>query len=752
MNVELAPEEDALTEEPGENPVDSDEDLLHRRLGLTDDEYERILDILGRPPRPAELAMYSVMWSEHCSYKSSRLHLRRFPTEAPWVVVGPGENAGVIDIGDGWLAAFRIESHNHPSFVEPYQGAATGVGGILRDVFTMGARPIALWDQIRFGPLEEAHNRYLFSGVVSGIAGYGNAVGVPTVGGEVAFEKCYSGNPLVNVMCLGVLRREQLVLGTAGAPGTVAVLLGAATGRDGIGGASVLASASFDEAAGAKRPAVQVGDPFEEKKLIEACLELYERNLVVGVQDLGAAGLSCAVSEPAARAGAGMRVELDRVHVREPNMTAAELLMSESQERMMAFVSPALVDAVLAVAARWEIDASVVGEVTSDTALVVTYSGETVAEVPAASLTEEAPLYDRPLGEPSWIEDLWSNSLTHMTQPALATALLRLLDDPSLASSAWVYEQFDHMLFLNTVVGPGNDGNLLRIKGTDKALAVSTDGNGRLCHLDPRRGGALIVYEAALNVAMTGAQPRGLVDNLNFGNPEKPEVMWQFSQVVDGISEACAALGIPVVGGNVSFYNETDGIDIYPTPVVGLVGLVEPVPVTPPRLSRATAGMDLWLAGPGGSINLAGSAYEQVTFGHVGGRPSAPDGTMARAAISLGQTLVQEGLSPALHDVSDGGLAVTVAEIAIASEVGVTVDYTDWRHLFSEEPHRFVFAAEVSNRRRISEAAQAARIPAERIGSFDGTDITFRREGARAVLDLATASATCRSALSRRLA
>ncbi len=378
----------------------------HRRLGMTDDEYRSVIDILGREPLPAELAMYSVMWSEHCSYKSSRRHLRRFPTEAPWVVVGPGENAGVVDIGDGWLAALRIESHNHPSFVEPYQGAATGVGGILRDVFTMGARPIALWDQIRFGPLDQPKNRYLFKGVVSGIAGYGNAVGVPTVGGEVEFDDCYTGNPLVNVMCLGLLRRDQLVLGTAGEPGSVAVLLGKATGRDGIGGASVLASASFDEDSGEKRPAVQVGDPFEEKKLIEACLELYDLGLVVGVQDLGAAGLSCATSEPAGRAGVGLDVDLDAVHTRETGMTAPELLMSESQERMMAFVAPEKVEQVLAVATKWEIESAVVGEVKTGRTLTIRHQGEVVAEVPAASLADDAPLYDRPIARPEWLDEL----------------------------------------------------------------------------------------------------------------------------------------------------------------------------------------------------------------------------------------------------------------------------------------------------------------------------------------------------------
>jgi phosphoribosylformylglycinamidine synthase subunit PurL len=753
MSTDLAPEQDALTEDEQAQPQEErSEEAIHRLLGLTHDEYARILEILGREPSEAELAMYSVMWSEHCSYKSSRVHLGRFPTEAPWVVVGPGENAGVIDLGDGWLAAFRIESHNHPSFVEPYQGAATGVGGILRDVFTMGARPIALWDQIRFGPLDDPHNRYLFSGVVSGIAGYGNAVGVPTVGGEIAFDESYAGNPLVNVMCLGILQREQLVLGTAGSPGTVAVLLGAATGRDGIGGASVLASASFDEESGKKRPSVQVGDPFEEKKLIEACLELYERGLVVGIQDLGAAGLSCAASEPAARAGAGMTVTLEKVHVREPNMTPPELLMSESQERMMAFVEPDRVDEVLAVAKKWEIASSVVGEVTPGSTLKVIHDGEVVAEMPAASLTEDAPRYERPLGEPQWMEDLWSNSLIHVKQPALATALLELLDNPSLGSPAWAYEQYDHMLFLNTVVGPGNDGTLLRIKGTDKGLAVSTDGNGSLCHLDPRRGAARLVYEAALNIAMTGAEPKAVVDNLNFGNPEKPEVMWQFRETVEGISEACEALGIPVVGGNVSFYNETDGIDIYPTPIVGLVGMVEPLPPSPPRLERAEAGMELWVAGPEDPISLSGSAFEKVTFGHVGGRPTAPDATMAKAAIRLATRLVAEGLAPALHDISDGGLAMTVAEMAIASGVGASLEYRDWRHLFSEDPHRFVFAASPGDHEQIVTMAEEAGIPLQRVGSFGGTEIAFRRSGASAVVDLTTATEAYRNAIPRRMA
>ena len=662
----------------------------HRQLGMTDEEYQSVVDILDREPWPAELAMYSVMWSEHCSYKSSRSHLGRFPTEAPWVVVGPGENAGVVDIGDGWLAAIRIESHNHPSFVEPYEGAATGVGGILRDVFTMGARPIALWDQIRFGPLDEPKNRYLFKGVVSGIAGYGNAVGVPTVGGEMEFDDCYTGNPLVNVMCLGILRRDQLVLGTAGKPGSVAILLGNATGRDGIGGASVLASASFDDESGEKRPSVQVGDPFEEKKLIEACLELYDKGLVVGVQDLGAAGLSCATSEPAGRAGVGMDVDLDAVHTRETGMTAPELLMSESQERMMAFVDPGHVDSVLAIAQKWEIDASVVGEVTAGSTLTIRHDGEVVASVPAASLADDAPRYDRPLQRPTWLDEIQERS-SNTPVDDLASTLLALLSDPGIGSSAWVHTQYDHMLFLNTVVGPGSDGNLLRIKGTEKALALSTDGNGRLCFLDPREGSARLVYEAALNVAVTGARPLAVVDNLNFGNPEKPEVMWQFRESVEGISEACEALGIPVVGGNVSFYNETDGVDINPTPVIGVLGLADPMPASPPRLDRARPGMEIWEVGPAATGNLAGTAVQRLN-GKLEGLPTPSDSAAALRVLELAARIAHE--APVMHDVSDGGLAVALTEICIASGVGAMVEVG---HPFSEDPHRFLVTAEVGS-------------------------------------------------------
>ena len=711
---------------------------VHRQLGMTDEEYQSVVDILDREPWPAELAMYSVMWSEHCSYKSSRKHLGRFPTDAPWVVVGPGENAGVVDLGDGWLAAIRIESHNHPSFVEPYQGAATGVGGILRDVFTMGARPIALWDQIRFGPLENPKNRYLLNGVVAGIAGYGNAVGVPTVGGEIEFDPGYDGNPLVNVMCLGILRREQLVLGTAGEPGSVAVLLGKATGRDGIGGASVLASASFDDESGAKRPSVQVGDPFEEKKLIEACLELYEKGLVVGVQDLGAAGLSCATSEPAGRAGVGMEVDLDHVHTREPNMTAPELLMSESQERMMAFVAPHNVDEVLSVAKKWEIDSAVVGEVRSGGTLRITHEGNLVAEVPAATLADNAPLYDRPAERPAWLDEVQARTGPDISRHDPADLLRQLLDDPGIASAAWIYEQYDHMLFLNTVVGPGSDGSLLRIKGTDKALAVSTDGNGVLCYLDPRAGGARLVYEAALNVAVNGARPLALVDNLNFGNPEKPEVMWQFRESVEGISEACEELGIPVVGGNVSFYNETDGVDINPTPVVGLLGLADPMPSPPPRLSGARPGMDLWLIGPPATGNLAGSATQRLLDVRPGGIPTPPDAATALAVIDIAVDLAQH--AAALHDLSDGGLAVAVTEMALASECGVIVEVAPGE-LFCEDGHRLLAAAHPGS---IDMSPDMAR----KIGRFEGKDVVLNGSA----LSLSEASRLYHQALPRRMA
>ena len=712
----------------------------HRQLGMTDEEYESVIAILGREPRPAELAMYSVMWSEHCSYKSSRTHLGRFPSEAPWVVVGPGENAGVVDLGDGWLAALRIESHNHPSFVEPYQGAATGVGGILRDIFTMGARPIAVWDPLRFGPLDDAHNRYLLNGVVSGIAGYGNAVGVPTLGGEVEFADRYASNPLVNVMALGLLKREQLVLSAASTPGNIAILLGAATGRDGIGGASILASASFDESSGAKRPSVQVGDPFEEKKLIEACLELYERSLVAGIQDLGAAGISCATSECAANGGMGMDVDLDEVPVREAGMTAGEILMSESQERMLAIVEPSNVDAVLAVADKWEINASVIGTVTEGGTLRVRQHGELVAELPAASLSDDAPRYDRPAARPDYLDRVWQSGMQTAPPADAGELLLRLLDDPALADRSWIYRQYDHQLFLNTVIEPGHDGSLLRIKGTSKGLAVSTDGDGRRCYLDPRRGARRLVFESAMNVAVTGTRPFAVVDNLNFGNPEKPEIMWQFIETVAGMSEACELLGVPVIGGNVSFYNETDGTDIYPSPVVGMLGFADPIPSVPPRIDQAASGMELWLIGPAPDPDLAGSAFARVIHGRVDGRPADIDEVVGPEVVAAVSALAHD--VPVLHDIGSGGLAVAAAEIAIRSGVGVTLDgAVTWDELWTEAPHRALAAVPAGK-------MPSCDVPTARIGRFGGDAIVLGDHG---TVDLAMAAETWRAGIPRRM-
>ncbi|MFI5053607.1 MAG: phosphoribosylformylglycinamidine synthase subunit PurL, partial [Acidimicrobiia bacterium] len=669
---------------------------LHRQLGLTDDELAEIVELLGREPSELELAMYAVMWSEHCSYKSSKRHLGRFPTEAPWVLVGPGEGAGVIDVGDGLAVAIRIESHNHPSAVEPYQGAATGVGGIIRDVFSMGARPIALMDPLRFGPLDDARTRYLFEGVVAGISGYGNAVGVPTVGGEVAFDDCYRENPLVNVLCLGVLPVERLVLARAEGVDNVAVLLGSATGRDGIGGASVLASAGFEEGSEAKRPSVQVGDPFEEKRLIEACLELLEAGLAIGVQDLGAAGIACAASETAAKTGAGMDVDLARMPKREPGMNGVEVMTSESQERMLAIVTPENLDAVLAHCRRWEIRASVIGRVT-DTGRFRVYDGlfdavgvpgtnpapprgdeptslssdrAPVADVPVASLGD-GPVYDRPARAPAELAARSAEDPAPVLAeqfPAgtdLGGELLALLGQPTIADKSWVYRQYDHQLFLNTVVGPGGDATVLRLKGTDRALGLTTDGKARFCALDPNVGARLAVLEAARNLACVGAVPRALVNCLNFGNPEHSEVMWQFAEVVDGMSDACRALEIPVVGGNVSFYNESRGRDIDPTPVVGLVGVIDGLTTVPPG-PRVHDGDALVLLGAT-APELGGSEWA-TAHGLRAGRPPVADLPAAVALHEFVRALVNDRVVSGVHDCSEGGLAVALAEMAIEGE------------------------------------------------------------------------------------
>ncbi|HWD25066.1 MAG TPA: phosphoribosylformylglycinamidine synthase subunit PurL [Acidimicrobiales bacterium] len=702
----------------------------HIDLGLTDDELSMIENVLERAPNDLELAMYSVMWSEHCSYKSSRVHLGRLPTDGPAVLVGPGENAGVIDVGDGVAIALRIESHNHPSFIEPFQGAATGVGGILRDIFTMGARPIAIMDPLFIGPLEDARSRYVLDGVVRGIAGYGNSVGVPTVGGQITFDHTYRSNPLVNVFCLGILPIERLVLGQASGVGNLAILLGSRTGRDGIGGVSVLASTGFVEDAEkgeSKRPSVQVGDPYEEKRLIEACLELLDRDLVVGIQDLGGAGITCATSETASRAGLGMDVDVDAIPRREPEMVPVEVLTSESQERMLAIVEPQNRAIVEEVCRRWEVEASTIGVVrdadrdgVGRLRIRSGINGPILADVPASSLAEDAPKYRRPLAPPL----SRGPARPERALPADGSeALLAMLIDPG-----WISEQYDHQLFLNTILGPGEgDAALLRLNApgvphTDKALGISADANPRWCAIDPRQGTAATVAESALNVACVGATPAAIVNCLNFGNPEHPSVMWQLSEAVDGMRDACLALDLPVVGGNVSLYNESDGVDIDPTPVIATVGVLDEIRRRPPAFIPSN-GDTLVLLGPA-SDDLAGSAYSN-------GRQEMPDrlppldlALHARLIAFVAGAVAAEAaesapdLLHAVHDVSDGGVAMCVAELATASGIGCTLDLSSIGALFSEAPSRVVVATDRPEEVILN--ANASDLPAVVIGTVGG--------------------------------
>jgi phosphoribosylformylglycinamidine synthase len=680
------------------------------------------------------------------------VYRRRFPTEAPWVLVGPGEGAGVIDVGDGLAVALRIESHNHPSAVEPYQGAATGIGGIIRDVFSMGARPIALMDPLRFGPLDEPRTRYLFERVVAGISGYGNAVGVPTVGGEVVFDECYRENPLVNVLCLGLLPRERLVLAKAEGAGNLAVLIGSSTGRDGIGGASVLASAGFEEGSEAKRPSVQVGDPFEEKRLIEATLELLDAGLALGVQDLGAAGISCAASETAAKTGAGMDVDIARIAKREPGMNPVEVMTSESQERMLAIVTPSNLDAVLDLCERWEVRATVIGRVT-DTARFRVFDGlfdalgvpganptaprgdfepelssdrEPIADVPVESLGD-GPVYRRPLAPPADLAARQADDpAVELTRrfPAgtdLSGELLALLATPNIADKSSVFRQYDHQLFLNTVVAPGADAAVLRLKGTRRALALTTDGKARFCALDPRMGARLTVVEAARNLACVGGDPRALVNCLNFGNPEHETVMWQFAEVTEGMSEACEALYIPVVGGNVSFYNESRGRDIDPTPVVGLVGLIDRLDAVPPPPAFHSGSHVVALGST--HAELGGSELATM-YGLRDGTPPSVDLDGAAALHVLVRGLVREQVVDGVHDCSDGGLAIAIAEMAIAGDCGAQVslaaDLKPVLAWFSESASRVVLSVSHDRVSEVLARAGAASVPAADIGVAGG--------------------------------
>jgi len=704
-------------------------------LGLTADEFARIVGILGRRPTDAELAIYSVMWSEHCSYKSSRKHLRQFADKAPAtdvLLAGIGQNAGVVDIGQGYAVTFKIESHNHPSYVEPFQGAATGVGGIVRDILAMGARPVAVMDALRFGPADAPDTHRVLPGVVGGISFYGNCLGLPNIGGELAFDPCYLGNPLVNALCVGVLRHEDLKLAAATGPGNQVILFGSRTGPDGIGGASVLASASFGGAGeGAKRPSVQVGDPFMEKLLVECCLELYRAGLVVGIQDLGAAGVACATTELAAGGGTGMRVWLDQVPLRDASLGPAEILMSESQERMMAIVTPEHVPAFLATCAKWDVQATVIGEVTDSGRLEMTWHGALVVDIPPASAADEGPVYDRPTRRPDSQDALIADDAAQLPRPgpgsegfgaSLRADLLLLLGSPEGGDKTWVTEQYDRYVRGDTVLAMPHDAGLLRVdESTGLGVALATDGNGRYCQLDPYAGTQLALAEAYRNVAVSGARPLAVTNCLNFGSPEDPGVMWQFTEAVRGLADACQQLGVPVTGGNVSFYNQTGSAPIQPTPVVGVLGVHDDV--------RRRLGSGF--GSPGASIVLlgatraefGGSLWAWLRHGHLGGLPPAVDLEAERALADVLVTAAARELLVCAHDVSDGGLAVALAESCLAGGTGciVTLPADPATFLFSESAARAVVAVSRGAEPALAALCAQAGVPALALGETGGS-------------------------------
>ena len=650
-------------------------------LGLKPDEYARIREILGRRPTSGELAMYSVMWSEHCSYKSSKIYLRQFgekvsPKMKEKLMVGIGENAGVVDIGEGWAVTFKVESHNHPSFIEPFQGAATGIGGIVRDIISMGARPVAVMDQLRFGAIDHPDTARVMHGVVSGISFYGNCLGLPNIGGETYFDSCYQDNPLVNALAVGVLRHKDLHLANARGVGNKVVLFGARTGGDGIGGASILASDTFAEGGPTKRPAVQVGDPFAEKVLIECCLELFAGELVEGIQDLGAAGISCATSELASNGDGGMFIELDKVLLRDPSLTAEEILMSESQERMMAIVHPDKLDAFLAVTAKWDVETSVLGEVTDTGRLVIHWHGEEIVNVDPRTVAIDGPVYERPVAYPAWIDALQADSasvLPRSSEPAvLREQFLRLLGSPNLASKSWITDQYDRYVGGNTALSFPDDGGMVRVdESSGLGFAIAADANGRYAQLDPYQGARLALAEAYRNVAVTGAVPAAVSDCLNFGSPENPEVMWQFSRAVEGLSDGCLELEIPVTGGNVSFYNQTGDVPIHPTPVVAVLGVISDVAARVPS-GWQDEGNNIYLLGTT-ALELDGSAWAGTIHGHLGGLPPAVDLANEKKLAALLAAGAQESLIASAHDLSDGGLAQALAESVLRFGVGARV-------------------------------------------------------------------------------
>ena len=723
-----------------------DKEQPYAALGLKPDEYARIKEILGRRPTSGELAMYSVMWSEHCSYKSSKMYLRQFgqkvtPKMREKLMVGMGENAGVVDIGEGWAVTFKVESHNHPSYIEPFQGAATGVGGIVRDIISMGARPVAIMDQLRFGAVDNPDTARVVAGVVGGISFYGNCLGLPNIGGETYFDSVYQGNPLVNALAVGVLRHEDLHLANASGVGNKIVLFGARTGGDGIGGASILASDSFDSTGPTKRPAVQVGDPFAEKVLIECCLELYREGLVEGIQDLGAAGISCATSELAANGDGGMFVELDNVLLRDPTLTSEEILMSESQERMMAVVEPGKLEAFLAVTAKWDVETSVLGEVTDTGRLVIHHNGHEIVNVDPSTVAVDGPVYERPVAYPTWIDALNADSAAVLPRPTdgvtLREQFLSLVASPNLADKSMITTQYDYFVMGNTALSFPDDAGMVRVdEESGLGFSVATDCNGRYCQLDPYQGAQLALAEAYRNVSVTGAVPAAVTDCLNFGSPENPEVMWQFQRAVEGLADACQAMEIPVTGGNVSFYNQTGDVAIHPTPVVGVLGIIDDVARRIPSAWQEE-GQNIYLLGVT-SVELDGSAWANTIHNHLGGRPPAVDLEREVALGSLLHGAALEGLVTSAHDLSDGGLAQALAEAVTRFGVGARV-YLDEilerdgidaaTALFSESTGRVIVSVDRTDDVKFVGLCEARGYPVLRIGVTD-------QRGADAALDV----------------
>ncbi|MGP9539725.1 phosphoribosylformylglycinamidine synthase subunit PurL [Brachybacterium sp. AOP43-C2-M15] len=727
-------------------------------LGLKDDEYASIREILGRRPTNAELAMYSVMWSEHCSYKSSKKHLSTFgkhttETMREKLLVGMGENAGVVDIGDGWAVTFKVESHNHPSYVEPYQGAATGVGGIVRDIISMGARPVAVMDQLRFGAIDHPDTARVVHGVVSGVGGYGNSLGLPNIGGETVFDAAYQTNPLVNALALGVLRHEDIHLASATGAGNQVVLFGARTGGDGIGGASILASETFDEGGPVKRPSVQVGDPFMEKVLIECCLELFAAGTVEGIQDLGAAGISCATSELAANGSSGMHIHLENVLLRDPTLTAGEILMSESQERMMAVVSPEKLAEFQAITAKWDVEAAVIGEVTGDGRLTIDHDGHRIVDVDPSTVAIDGPVYDRPYARPDWQDALQADTAEALPRPGtaeeLAATLRALIASPNLASKGWVTDQYDRYVGGSTALAMPDDAGVLRVdETTGRGVALATDANGRYTKLDPRAGAQLALAEAYRNVATAGAVPLAVTDCLNFGSPEDPGPMWQLVEAIGGLAEACATLEVPVTGGNVSLYNSTGEpgrIDsaIHPTPVVGVLGVLEDVARRVPS-GWQEDGLTVLLLGTTRE-ELSGSAWAQVAHDHLGGLPPRVDLEAERALARVLIGAAEQGLAAAAHDLSEGGLAQALVESVTRFGTGAAVDLTELTQrdgvdlasaLFSESQARALVAVPAAHQERFGALAAEHGVPVLALGTTGGAGLDLAGVGAFAVGEL----------------